>query len=274
MKLENFRNLKTLAAAILMSGIVAACGDVAGIEENTGEVQITLQEAAAEALFSVVAADFAASPDGSAARVSREVVRSLTITVTGIQLLPYCEDAGENNGDGQCEDLWVTLELDEDFTLDLLNLPTEDDDAVTLAAGTVPVGEYHKIRLFISEAWVTFFEEINVGQSTFLPFDAADDYDESDPSTETVYPVEIPSAQNTGIKADIYIEVLEGDEGDVALLFDADATFRDVIATGSGRIKMPPVLKARQMNQHQNQNQDPNQNQNQNKNQNKNKKGG
>ena len=86
-------------------------------------------------------------------------------------------------------------------------------------------------------------------------FDADEGYVEDDTTTWVVHPVEIPSAQNTGIKADIDLVVEEGAEGDVGLLFDADATFANVIATGNGRVKMPPVIKVRPMNQHQNQNQ-------------------
>jgi len=184
------------------------------------------------------------------------MVRSLTITVTSIQIRPYCEDAGEQNEEGQCEDLWETLDLGQDsFNLELLKLPAEDKDAIPLATGTLPVGEYHKVRLFVSEAKVTFVEDITVGHTIFLAYNA-EGYVDNDASTETVHDVEIPSAQSTGIKADIKLVVEEADSNanepeTVALLFDADATFRNVIASGSGRVKMPPVLKARPMNQDQ-----------------------
>lgn len=240
--------------------LLAACGETVGIEDGMGEVQVTLQEATAQALFNVTSADLVAAPGGSAGRVSRENVRSLDVTITGIQILPYCEEAGEQDGEGQCEDMWETLELGgESYDLDLLNLPSEDEDAIELAEGIVPVGEYHKVRLFVSDATVTFYDDVTVGRSTFLAFDAGDDYDPEDSSTETVYPVEIPSAENTGIEADIDLVVEEADSNatepqDVGLLFDSEATFANVIATGNGRVKMPPVLKARPRNQHQNQN--------------------
>ena len=245
---QTFRKIKTLAAAAGLVIVAGACGEVAGIDDGMGEVQVTLQEATAEALFNVVAADFVSAPEATAGRVDRNNVRSLDVTVDGIQILPYCEDAGEQLGDGQCEDLWETFDLDgATFELNLLALPSEDEDPISLGVATVPVGEYHKIRLFVSRAEVTFKADITVGHSTFLA------YDEENP--ETVHPVEISSAQNTGIKADIDLVVEDGAEGEVGLLFDAEATFRNVIATGSGRVKMPPVLKARPMNQNQNQNQ-------------------
>ena len=260
MNSQEFRRIKTFTAAAGLAIVAGACGEVAGIDDGMGEVQVTLQEAAAEALFNVVAADFSSAPEATAGRVDRALVRSLDITVNGIQILPYCEDAGEQLGDGQCEDLWKTLELNGDtFDLDLLALPSEDSVAVPLAAGVVPVGEYHKIRIFVSRAEVSFLEDITVGHSTFFGFENADGGYVTDDTTSWVFhPVEIPSAQNTGIKVDIDIVVEEAAEGEdaaeVGLLFDADATFRNVIATGSGRVKMPPVLKVRPMNQDQNQN--------------------
>lgn len=256
MNSQTTRKIRALAAAAGLVIVAGACGEVAGIDDGMGEVQVTLQEATAEALFSVVTADIASAPEATAGRVDRALVRSLEITVNGIEVLPYCEDAGEHLGDGQCEDLWETLDLgDETFDLDLLALPSEDEDAISLGVGTVPVGEYHKIRLFVSRAEVTFLEDISVGQSTFLAFDAADEYIVDSAATWIVHPVEIPSAQSTGIKADIDLVVEDGADGEVGLLFDAEATFRNVIATGSGRVKMPPVLKASPKNQVQNQNQ-------------------
>lgn len=259
MNSQTSRKIKALAAVAGLAIVAGACGEVAGVDDGMGVVQVTLQEAAAEALFNVVAADFSSAPEATAGRVDRTLVRSLEVTVDGIQILPYCEEAGEQLGDGQCEDLWETLDLgDETFDLDLLALPAEDSTAVPLAAGVVPVGEYHKIRLFVSRAEVSFVEDITVGHSTFFGFENPDGgYVAEDTTTWVFHPVEIPSAQMTGIKADIDLIVEEAAEGEAAaevgLLFDADATFRNVIATGNGRVKMPPVLKARPMNQNQNQ---------------------
>jgi hypothetical protein len=62
------------------------------------------------------------------------------------------------------------------------------------------------------------------------------------------YEVVIPSGDNTGIKTDLSFTVTEDGEGnadEVNLLFDAEATFRGVTATGSGKVMLPPVLKAK-----------------------------
>ena len=247
----NSHIIQRIRAFVALSGVLTiagACGEFSGVEDGMGEVQVTLQEASAEALFQVVTAGLAAAPEASAGRVARENVNSLEVTVTGIGLLPYCEDAGEQNGDGQCEDLWETLDLaDAEFTVDLLALPTEGEGAVPLAQGLIPLGEYHKVRLFISDAFVTFNVDVSVGRTTYSAYDAE--------NPETIYAVEIPSGRTTGIKADIELEVTETNQAEVGLLFDSEATFRNVVATGNGRVLMPPVLKARGLHRHQNQNQ-------------------
>ncbi len=253
MNSQLFRKMKMLAVVPGILIVAAACGEVTAVGDGMGEVQVTLQEAAAEALFHMMTADLAAAPEATSGRVPRGDVKLLQVTVTGIHILPYCEDAGEENGDGQCEDLWEELDLgDNNYELNLLDLPSEDADALPLAEGTVSAGEYHKIRLFVTDAIVAFGQDITVGHSTFLARDSIEGYVLTDSTTWLVHPLEIPSVENSGIKADIDLVVEEGQVGEVGLLFDAEATFRNVIATGSGRVKMPPVLKARPMNQNQN----------------------
>ena len=101
MKAQTIRQTKAMIAAFGISIFASACGEVAGVENGMGEVQVTLQEASAEALFQVMTTDFVGAPEATAGRVRRELVRSLDVTVTGIQILPYCEDAGEQTGDSR-----------------------------------------------------------------------------------------------------------------------------------------------------------------------------
>jgi len=120
------------------------------------------------------------------------------------------------------------------------------DGVVPLAQSEIPVGIYHKVRLLISEATVTFKVDITVGDVTFLA------YDETNP--ETVYTVEIPEGRTAGIMAEIELEVTDDNQQDVGLLFDPEETFRSVVATGSGRVLMPPIFRARMRHRHQHQN--------------------
>ena len=236
------KKLGMLAAFAGIASFASACGDIDGANEGMGEVQVVMEEAASEVLFQVVAANLAVNSAGTAARIAREDVNSLNVMVSSIGLLSRCE----NGDDGEeCDRPWDRLVLDGfSLEVDLLNLPVEGGEVEPLAVGEIPVGTYHRVRLLISEATVTFNVDITVGNQTFLA------YDENNP--ETVYTVEIPSGRTTGIKADVELEVTEDNQEDVGLLFDPDATFRSVIATGSGRVLMPPVFRARMRHRHQN----------------------
>jgi hypothetical protein len=113
-------------------------------------------------------------------------------------------------------------------------LPSEDESPVIIGAGTVPEGEYDRVRIFVEDEEIVFLETFTVGQVTY--------------EADVEYEVEIPSGDNAGIKTDLAVTVQADDEGnvqDVALLFDSEATFNGVVTTGSGRIKLPPVLKVR-----------------------------
>ena len=237
---HRFSKLAAFAAATVL--LAGACTESTAIDDGLGEVQVTLGQTSAALLAQVVGGPDALAPEAADGRVARENIDSLSISVTGIHLLPYCEEAGEQNGDGQCEDLWVPLDLDEPVALDLLALPSEGDSPIVIAAGSVPIGEYHQVRLFIDNAVVYFFETFKVGQSEFVGGEE--------------YPLEIPSAQNSGVKVAINLVVEDDGEGsgqEVGLLFDSEATFKHIVGTGNGRVLMPPVLKARPMYQEQSQ---------------------
>jgi hypothetical protein len=243
------RTLKLVAFATATALLAGACVESTAIGDGMGEVQITLGQTADAILSQVVAAPDALASNGSMGRVDRTNIESLVVVITGIQLLPYCEEASEQNGDGQCEDPWISLPLEEEdwIELDLMALPTEGESPIVIAAGSVPVGEYHKVRLFVNSASVVFIDPFSVGRSDFV---GGEPYD-----------VEIPSAQNTGIKADIDLVVEDDGEGngvEVGLLFDPDATIKGAVATGNGRVKMPPVLKFGWAHQHQNEHQNQN----------------
>jgi len=222
----------TCMAAVLVAG---ACASDTGLnpDQGTSQVRVTLQRTDAIPLTFAVAAE----PGEAMAVVPRANIEALTVSVLSVELLSQCEDPGAQqngqqgqNGDGDCE--WVPIAvLDAQVTLDLLNLPTEDDSPIVLAAGDVPAGDYTRLRIFIEGGAVNFLEPFSVGKTDY---NADDDY-----------AITIPSADNTGIKVSISLSVADGNADDVQLLFDEGATFRNVVATGSGMIKVPPVLKAR-----------------------------
>jgi len=155
-------------------------------------------------------------------------------------MLKDCEaDEGAGDGiqsNGECAKNggWIPFVLDEPLTVDFMALPAPNESPVVIASGSVPVGTYRNVRLFVEDEFVVFSEPFTVGNSVF--------------DMDTEYPVVIPSAEKTGIKTDLTFTVTadnEGNEEEVNLLFDTEATFRGVTATGSGKVMLPPVLKAK-----------------------------
>ena len=222
--------LLTLAAAV-------GCSDTGnlGPGDGMGDVTVTLQRT--EVLSaSVVDAAVTTAPEG---RVPGDQVKSLTVTITSIEMLKVCEaDEGAGDGiqsNGECAKNggWIPFVLDEPLTVDFMALPAPNESPVVIASGSVPVGTYRNVRLFVEDEFVVFSEPFTVGNSVF--------------DMDTEYPVVIPSADKTGIKTDLTFTVTadnEGNEEEVNLLFDTEATFRGVTATGSGKVMLPPVLKA------------------------------
>ncbi|MEJ2237371.1 MAG: DUF4382 domain-containing protein [Gemmatimonadales bacterium] len=214
---------------------VGCGGDIATDPRTTEqEVRVTLQVASPGATALEVAA---AAP---AAKLMLDAVASLRLTVTGLDLHKRCEEGEEGTEDeevteDECEaGGWQSLTVENQDPIDFMALPTEGQPPIIIAAGTVAVGEYDHVRLFVTDEVIVFLESFTVGQVTY---DADVEID-----------VEIPSGAHTGIKTDLAITVAADGEGnvqDVGLLFDPDATFNGVVATGSGTIKLPPVLRAR-----------------------------
>jgi hypothetical protein len=121
------------------------------------------------------------------------------------------------------------IELSEPLTVDLLALPSEEDSAVVIASGTLPEGEYERMRFLVSASWIFLNTGATVGNSTFDP--------------DVSYEVKVPSGSTSGLKTDLSFTVVT--DTSVNLLFSPIATFENVTATGSGKVILSPVLKAK-----------------------------
>lgn len=227
---------------ILVLGAAVACSDTGalGPGDGIGDVTVTLQRTevlSASVVAAEIYGDITAAPEGN---VSADQVKSLRMTIVSIEMLRDCE-ADDESGDGvqsngECAENggWIPFELAEPLTVDFMALPAPDETPVVIGSGSLPVGSYRNVRLFVQDEMVVFSESFTIGNS---PFDK-----------DTEYPVEIPSGENTGIKTDLSFTVTEDDDGneeEVNLLFDTEATFRGVTANGAGRVMLPPVLKAK-----------------------------
>jgi hypothetical protein len=209
--------------------MTAACSDLGTMGKGDVAVTMRLDDALAAPSYAVSAAPFEGTV--MAGPVSPDAIASLIVNVTAVQFLPLTADEGEN-GESE-EDGWVSLELSEPISLDLLALPAEGESPIVIASGEVPVGQYGKVRLLTDGGTIQFLEEITIGNAA--TFEAGVDY-----------AVDIPSGAQTGLKTDVGFEVVEteGVVADVHLLFSPGATFLNLTVTGNGMVKLAPVIKA------------------------------
>ncbi|MBI2073299.1 MAG: DUF4382 domain-containing protein [Gemmatimonadetes bacterium] len=217
------RSLHVALLAVFAGGS-AACGLLDS--SATGDVRVTMQQSDA-ALSPAMSGWFAsvAGVDGAAAAISKDAVQSLTITVNEIQFLPKAAEAQAAD-----EGVWISLVVDATF--DLMALPTTDGSPLVIATGSLDVGNYGDVRLFVASAQIVFKQDVSLGVSlnTFT-------------AGEPGYPVDIPSGPETGIKTDAEFTV-EADT-DVSLLFSPSATFLTVTGTGDGHVILEPVIRSK-----------------------------
>lgn len=217
-------------AAILlaMAGGMIACNESpqGGNPVESGPQLARVQFVMAQDGSSSTTAPAPATAMADEGRLTTGDISSLMVTVTGVQFLRA--DAA-----GDADSGWVSVTLDEPATLDLLALPTADESPLVFASGTVAVGSYKQVRLFVNDAQVTFATDLTVGQATF--------------TADTEYPVTVPSADQSGIKTDAAFDIVADSEGavaDIPLFFDPSATFLNATITGSGNIMLAPVINA------------------------------
>lgn len=222
--MQTKHTLRTAAVALAVA-LAFACSDSTGVE--TGTINVTLQQT--DAAVMQVVDGWYASVTGTQISLDPDTVASLTVTVTELEFLVGA------SGDGISDNTsWTGFELPTPVTIDLMTLPTEGESPLVVASGSVPVGDYRHVRLYVSDASIEFTGPIEIGEA-------------QDFAADTPYDVEIPSVEQTGITTDITFTVLAddlGDPTDVFLLFSPDATMANVTANGMGNVMLTPVINA------------------------------
>ncbi len=111
--------------------------------------------------------------------------------------------------------------------IDLMALPA---DGIVIVDGSLPEGSYAKLRFHLTaDPTITLSQDLTVGRSTF---------------TAGTHTLVIPSVDQSGFILNAGFTV--GSNGqDLTVLFDDNATVKKVIATGSGRLMIAPVLTVR-----------------------------
>ena len=209
---------------VLALPLLAACESGSGPEDDAS-VSVFMSAQAASGLNAAQAGLLESSEFAS---LDLSLVDSINITLTSVEV-QRADATGEESG-------WVTLELtgDGDGRIDLSDLPSIAGDSILLARGDLEAGSYSHIRLRYdaSSARITLSEAVVVGQQTF---------------EAGSHPLVISSGEQTGIKVQLpaAFTVAEDESGVVVLVLDANTSVRNVVATGSGTMRMNPVLQTR-----------------------------
>ena len=219
----NSYQIRSVAVIALLAGAMA-CSDSEPVLAPS-EARISIADGI---IASAMAPTLYASVNGVLVAIPRDTVASLEVTISDVSYLAEGDDE-------DTESAWQTLALPAAVTLDLMALPTEQEGSVEIASGSVPVGSYRKVRLMAGEGEIVFKGALSLGGGA--DFEGA-----------TVYAVTIPSGLQTGIKTDVSFEVTENGDATVNaayLVFDPDATFLNITATGTAGVILNPVLRAR-----------------------------
>lgn len=221
---RNLTRFTALAAAIAFAG---ACGEGLGLGDGE-QVTVSLVQGSGGVLTSPVADGVSASATNDTDPVITQAdVGSLNLTLTEIEFL---REAANEEDDSEWLSLGVTA-----TTVNLMALPEAGEQPLEIASGMVDPGLYSMVRLFVSDATITFTRDITLGAAITFP---AND-EEGNPIE---YDVFIPSGTETGLKTDFEANVSSDTE--VILVFDPSATFLNVTVTGDGQVILAPVFRA------------------------------
>lgn len=220
------RALAFVLTAVLVP-VAAACGGDSTGPEASNSVQVTLRKAEA-----------APDPVGSTSP-SAGVATGDLVTLPDVQVLNVTVTRVEVRAVGSDEDGWVSVSvLNDSQTADLLTLP-ESGDGIALASSELDPGDYRNVRLFFSDATITFRETTTVrGEQG-----ASDqEFDGENPHELT-----IPGGQEAGLQlATESFAVPASEEGGnvVRVLVDVTASIGTIAVTPDQGLIMNPALEA------------------------------
>ncbi len=212
--------MRTASVVALCAALtLAACGDdSAGLgPASKGSLQVRLSQSSA--------AGFVASLSSAQAR---DDVEKIMVTLTEISAL-------RTSGDDNQESDWVRIAIEPAVTLDLMNLPTDAETALSLPRGELDDGTYRSLRLHVSDATIEFANDVQVGQRTWAAGEA--------------HPLRIPpQTEQSRIKIPSATFMIEDGESTVVeLVLQPGTTVRSIAATPNF-ILMAPVLLAKPRN--------------------------
>jgi len=221
----NRSTLTATVVALVATGAACSGERIGGPNSETdGDVRFKIHQ---EGMASAV---LASSP--MAGSVALTQVQSIEVTLTRIEALRSTE--GEEGGEEGEGSPWVSIELGAPVTLDLVLLPTTPEEAITLATGSLEAGTYSNLRFYVTDAAMTFSEDVSIGGGPVAQTYAAG----------TAYPFRIPGPMDTRFMVPTAsFEIGAGGATEIDLVFDAALSVQAVIATPFFLL-MTPVLVA------------------------------
>lgn len=226
-------NVRRALPAALLGLALAACSDATGPSadaESQGDTRLIVGRAPAGGgglAAAVRSRDAVGGGPGTAASVAGRTGAQIDFgQVARLELDVERVEAHRAGGP------WESFDI-EPVTLDLAAIAP--GEGRVLAAADLPEGDYTMVRLFLSDARIVFGEDVVVGPRTFAATDEG--------GAEVVHALEIPSADQTGLKVPTGRFSVDAEGGTAALVFEPEQTLATVVATGSGRVMMSPVLR-------------------------------
>lgn len=217
--------LAVVLAAVLAS-LAAACGGDSTGPETSASVQVTIRKSTPGP-----GPVNTASPGTPADPTTAEILTSsdlsaLEVTIDRVEVLP---------SGAQGDDAWVSVSVIGDSkTADLLTL-AESGNGEPLASSDLDPGDYRNVRIFVSDASVTFRQTTTVegtGGASSREFEGG-----------TPHPLTIPGAQSGIELATGTITVPSPGGGMIRVLVDTRASVGTIAVSEQGLI-MSPALTA------------------------------
>lgn len=211
-------------AALATAALLAACGNFGlGPSDSNTQVRLSGGSSGSASLLSTSTASNSAGASDRGAVVTLDMVESITVTLERIEALRV---------DGEGEQDWASLDVTAQ-EVDLVELPAS---GIEVARGDLAPGEYRNVRFFLDDETITFSEDVSLGGGpvSVATFEAG-----------VPHPLEIPSADQTGLKVPTATFTVGEDDTTVEIVFDAGESVQTIVLTPRG-IRMAPVLTARE----------------------------
>jgi hypothetical protein len=221
-------SLRSTLVVLIGAAALASCDQIAGPGVSDGQTTILLNQTADAQIAAYAITDnttgAVAFHGGPFSGAKAAMLESIDVTIVAVQAQPI-DSLGEFPKKLNFSN-WKTLTFETPITVDLLSLPADSTGGLVIASGDLPLGSYGRLRVLVSEAQVVLNEPLVIRGDT-IP--AGQPIDVMIPDPWIKVPGATFSVAETGAT--------------VAVQFDPETSFANLVITGSGRIQFTPVFR-------------------------------